>query len=625
MTRKKNGDKKNSNENNKAKIMCLKRQKLVVDGPEEKVRQEYLKRLTQQMDYDMEDIEVEWVIPIGRKKPRADIVIFNQGSDHDNQANILCIIECKRPDLPPSDKRNGVNQAKSYAAACLNCQWCIWVGDGRQAFEIVRSPQGKKDFLKIGDLPNFGEKNKAPTLRQLNAELSPMSLLNGIHDLIHSQDGFAKDKAFMQLSFVLLSKKMDEETGEPLTFYVLKEEKAGTVRKRIDDLFEKVKTSRPTSFETNDRIEFSDRVLVEIVRALHLVSLTKTPSDMLGAAYQTLIGSNLRGDRGEFWTPDDVVKLMVEMLWALMEKDDRADDLVAPGSVTFIDPFCGTGRFPYEYAKKLRMELKSRGRTTAQIKTQMQQLVPKSISGVDIQPQLVRTSTFLVEADSGVSQSNFGRNDSLQTPIEDWEMKNLLTKGSIDIGGTNPPFGSKLKIDDYDVLKSYELSTTDMELGKRRNSLPPEVLSIERCVDLLAPGGYFAMVLPDNIPTTPSMSFVRKWLHMNVEVVATVDLPVETFIPGGTGTQTTVIVFRKPVAGPPSHEGDIFMTIVTSVGYNKRGKPTFKTNDFGEIVEDEDGQGISDNQLPDIVDAFRKHLALGDAKHSLFSSQNSVE
>jgi len=51
-----------------------------------------------------------------------------------------------------------------------------------------------------------------------------------------------------------------------------------------------------------------------------------------GRAYEEIVGSNLRGDRGEFFTPRNICKMAVEML------DPGQKHVV-------LDPACGTGGF----------------------------------------------------------------------------------------------------------------------------------------------------------------------------------------------------------------------------------------------------------------------------------------
>ena len=55
-------------------------------------------------------------------------------------------------------------------------------------------------------------------------------------------------------------------------------------------------------------------------------------ADLKGAAYQEIVGTNLRGDRGQYFTPRAAIRLVVEML--------------APGEEErVLDPACGTGGF----------------------------------------------------------------------------------------------------------------------------------------------------------------------------------------------------------------------------------------------------------------------------------------
>ena len=40
----------------------------------------------------------------------------------------------------------------------------------------------------------------------------------------------------------------------------------------------------------------------------------RTETDVKGLAYEELVGANLRGDRGEFFTPRNIVRMTIEML-----------------------------------------------------------------------------------------------------------------------------------------------------------------------------------------------------------------------------------------------------------------------------------------------------------------------
>lgn len=58
----------------------------------------------------------------------------------------------------------------------------------------------------------------------------------------------------------------------------------------------------------------SPRSLAYIVSELQKYSLLNTNIDIKGKAYEEIVGANLRGDRGEFFTPRNVMKMVVEMI-----------------------------------------------------------------------------------------------------------------------------------------------------------------------------------------------------------------------------------------------------------------------------------------------------------------------
>src|SRR6059058_4847262 len=65
-----------------------------LETPEEYVRQEIAKSLVREYRYEKIDIEVEFIVRVGSRKPRADLVIFSPGSAH-TQEQALIIVECK--------------------------------------------------------------------------------------------------------------------------------------------------------------------------------------------------------------------------------------------------------------------------------------------------------------------------------------------------------------------------------------------------------------------------------------------------------------------------------------------------------------------------------------------------
>jgi type I restriction enzyme M protein len=95
------------------------------DTPEEYVRQNIERRLILELGYDPKEVAVEFPVQMGSGTKRADLVIFPEGMPHFQQSACI-IIECKRDSVQPGDKKDGIEQLKSYMAACGNAEWGMW-------------------------------------------------------------------------------------------------------------------------------------------------------------------------------------------------------------------------------------------------------------------------------------------------------------------------------------------------------------------------------------------------------------------------------------------------------------------------------------------------------------------
>ena len=152
-------------------------------------------------------------------------------------------------------------------------------------------------------------------------------------------------------------------------------------------------------------------------------------------------------------------------------------------------------------------------------------------------------------------------------------------RGKFDLIFTNPPFGAKVEVDP-DIAKNYHLS---------QYSTAPEVLFIEACYNYLKPGGRMGIVLPDGILGNPNTLKVREWILYNFKLLASVDLPVETFLPQ-VGVQASLLFLQKKtqeevnLALAGKEDYDVFMAIAEKVGKDRRGNPIH--------VRDEDGAEI---------------------------------
>jgi type I restriction enzyme M protein len=311
------------------------------ETPEEYVRQEIAKSLVREYGYPKRDIAVEFTVPVGTRKPRADLVVFTDGAEHKlEHAHI--IVECKAQTVKPSDRKEGVEQLKSYLTASLNAVYGMWTnGLERYCYRKVERA-GRKTFEDIPDLPGFGQSEEdaeRPQFDQLKPASSDALLFafRRCHNYIAGNQGLQKPQAFWELLKLIFCKIKDERDSEEVQFYAGANERGGIngplkVRARIDKLFAAVKSDYPTIFPPNEGIELKHAVLAYLVSQLQMYSLLESDVDVKGHAYEEIVGANLRGDRGEFFTPRNVCNMAVAML----DPDE---------SYLVVDPACGTSGF----------------------------------------------------------------------------------------------------------------------------------------------------------------------------------------------------------------------------------------------------------------------------------------
>jgi type I restriction enzyme M protein len=240
------------------------------DTPEEHVRQRVSRSLVEEYGYSKADLELEFPIKIGSgSRKKVDIAVFPPAVEH-KQENIYIIVEAKREDVRPTDRKEGIDQLKSYMAACINTRWRLWVGSEMQAFEKEQDPKRAvaAPFLDATDIPLRGEHEPK---RLKFSELVPATeglsrVFKRCHDYLHVNGNLGKEKAFFELLKLIFCKVYDEqETAGVLEFSITQEERRSDLgqrklKARIAKLFEAVKQRYPYIFPTpNETIELDNR------------------------------------------------------------------------------------------------------------------------------------------------------------------------------------------------------------------------------------------------------------------------------------------------------------------------------------------------------------------------------
>jgi type I restriction enzyme M protein len=131
--------------------------------------------------------------------------------------------------------------------------------------------------------------------------------------------------------------------------------------------------------------------------------------------------------------------------------------------------------------------------------------------------------------------------------------------------------------------------------GKPQKKVPPEILFIEACSKFLKPGsGIMALVLPNGILGNPGeqMEAVRAWMLRHMELLASVDLPAEAFLPQVSVQASCVFLRRRAedelrftaLEGP--QQRPVFMAIAEACGHGRRGEVTWARGpDGSERIE----------------------------------------
>jgi type I restriction enzyme M protein len=599
--------------------------------PEEYVRQEILKSLIREYGYDKRDIRVEFPIKFGSSRVRADIAIFPPGlrRTEQTQHTAWMLVECKSASVRPSMKKNGVEQMLSYMATCPNVQVGMWTnGEDMSCYTFEVEDDGRRVSADIPDIPHFGDtaETGAPRFEQLRPAASDSLLFafRRAHSYIAGNQGMQKPEAFWELLKLIFCKIQDERDSDTPRFYATPKERqnmTGLMRcqTRIQRLFDTVKAQYPQIFRANEAIELDPKVLAYIVTQLQMFSLLDSDVDVKGKAYEEVVGSNLRGDRGEFFTPRNVCNMMAAML------DPSDKDLI-------LDPACGTGGFLITAMNRVVDSIKDEVRTSGRsrqlqddtIRSRKKYFVENNLVGLDFNPNLVRATKMNMvmnnDGSGGLYQANSLDNPSRWS--DDLRSRDLM--GSVDILLTNPPFGSKIPIDDPSILEQFDLGfqwdydeASDRWVKTTKTaSRPPEILFIERCVQFLKPGtGRAAMVLPDGILGSPGLGFVRQWILDQTTVLASIDLHPDTFQPG-TSVQTSVLVVqrkdeqqrREELAAGHLKDYEIFMAICDHIGHDKRGNAVYVRDDQGYEIVREIEDAVT--TAADGDDDEQKHLAM---------------
>jgi type I restriction enzyme M protein len=571
----------------------------LAETPEERVRQEYLCTLVNEYGYDLEQIAEEVsVTGRGAGAARADFLIWRSAGERSEGKTAAIVVECKAENvqIDASTYRQGANYAQYERAR-------FFVTHNNRETRFWRVDLGRRmpNYFEIANIPHAGSSDSE--VAELLAKLKTFKedefadLLHKCHNIIRNREHLDPAAAFDEIAKILFVKMGVERrlragrSRENIFSESFLSEQALLHDDPINVLFEQTKREYRA-----DRIVLSEeRTVVAIVRELERYNLSDTSEDIKGIAFERFLGRTFRGEIGQFFTPRPIVDFMVRMM-------EPTEDLVV------CDPASGSGGFLirwFEIARQkilrdvdaayaeFRQETEARADLDedarakllrdryAELQRELDQSLPdtrmwllanRRIYGVDANERMARTSkmNMIMHGDGhgGVHHHNGFLN------------VNGIFEGRFDVILTNPPFGANVEQTDVVQPRDVEVDEeTDsqhsrtygagydaarermrqaatartpiaalFELGRRGRSVAKvktELLFIERCLDLLKPGGRLGIVLPEGVFNNPSLGPVRAFVEDRARLLAVISLPQETFLSSGASVKASLLFLQK--------------------------------------------------------------------------------
>lgn len=599
--------------------------------PQEETLQSFIEQLHREYGIELEDmardVRVECVTGEegGRQKKKSrtvQLVVYEHGKPRDVSNTIRAVLVAKPGSKSDQKAIDLLEEVLGGIAPDRDRVYGLWTNGIDLTFRMreYHKRTGDPVYTELTDFPGPDE-----TLEDLeSAERKPMRVAAGdsllrtfkrCHDYLYGNQN--RKDAFWQLLFLIFAKILDEQQSARDFFVGATErntpEGEKRIAKRIHGLFDRAKEKFSDVFTGDEKIELKDRALAYVAAELSRYSLLSTDTDAKGLAYEAITSTTMKRERGQFFTPRNVIRMMVEM------SDPR------PG-LKVLDPACGSGGFlvialthvrktflrdagcPYP-EQPVPKELKA-------IDKKVRSYSRECLWGVDVDPDLRKAARMNMvmnnDGHGNIYEANSLELVAAQHPDATARARGFMTEqmaefvkrsgglGVFDYVFTNPPFGAKIPVEDPDILRAFDLGHTWRKTGdtwtkgELQKKVPPEILFIEACYKFLKPGvGVMALVLPNGILGNPGeqMEFVRWWMLRNAELLASVDLPAEAFLPQVSVQASCVFLRRRAddelrlVGKNGLKQRPVFMAIAETCGHGRRGELRYLRNPEGtELV-----------------------------------------
>jgi type I restriction enzyme M protein len=498
-----------------------------------------------------------------------DIIVFSNNNKIDT--NEYIIIECKK-----KTRNDGITQLQDYLKFS-NAYIGVWFNGNERIFLKKYETKGKVHFEEIPNIPIQGQRLE-DIGKFKRKDLKPTHNLKVIFNAIRNHlagnaTGTGRDEIIAQQLINLIFCKIYDERftkkNDDVSFRVGIEEEGKVVKNRIIEIFEKVKTKYSEVIEVADAIILDADSIKYVVGELQNFCLIESERDIVADAFETFIGYSLKGAQGQFFTPRNVIKLMVEII------NPQPNELL-------IDPACGTGGFLVESLRHIWKVLDNQaieyGWSDLALNEEKLSSAIKCIKGLEKDDFLSKVAKAYM-AILGDGKGGIFCEDSLKLPTE-WKptTRQQIDLDKFDVLLANPPFGKDIKVKGEEKLKQFDLAynwkkeiNTFSKTNKIKKEETIQILFIERSLKLLKDGGRMGIVLPETFFHAPKSRYVLHYMLRNNNITWMLDLPHNTFRPHNNA-KCVVIVLEKN----RPQQAEINMAVAEEIGHDHQGKEIFR-------------------------------------------------
>lgn len=547
--------------------------------------QPFAKALVEDYGYPKEQIQTkpQWRVKVRpsdtRKEYPVDIAVFS--SDKKTDENLFIVVECKR-----KTRKDGLTQLENYLRLS-KAKLGVWFNGEERVFIRKYEKDGQVLFAEIPNIPRKGERLEDIGRFKRKDLVIPHNLKNVFKSirghLAGNTVGATRDEVLAQQLINIIFCKIYDEKFTPqesmVTFRAGLDESNDDIAKRIKEIFEQVQEKYEEVIDFSDKISLDDKSVAYIVGELQNYCLTASGRDVIADAFEIFIGGALKGGQGQFFTPRNVVRLVVEII------KPQPNQLL-------IDPACGSGGFLVESLKcmwdQLGYQAENYGWSASTLQKERDEVATNNIRGLEKDEFLCKVAKAYM-AILGDGKGGIFCEDTLNVP-ENWKnaVKHSIKLEKFDVLLTNPPFGKDIKVMGEEKLSQYALSSKWKKIGKKykqtsqnQAEMRPEILFVERSLNFLKKGGVMGIVLPETFFHAPRARPVMQFMEKhNLQWI--IDLPHNTFRPHNNA-KCIVVVLQKSM----KQEDTINFAVAEEMGHDHQGKEIYRWDPVSQKVDKE--------------------------------------